>query len=237
MKKDNIKLAIIILISALFPMLTQGIWGQSPYVKSAGMMYILWSLVNFLFLSTIVEIIGSYGKMFKLENLKTNKPTFIINVIVYFAFLIFVNLYFVQQLYIRDNSLLNTLTNLNILIMIMLLYVINLYCGQFPDSEEKENTNIYTLNKKTSFKNGRDKFGIVIGEYTEGIVIGYEIFKYEDIKTVYKDTKNDALVIKGKNDKGNFRVSIQAEKSREAVKRILTRAQRENKLTNGKINL
>lgn len=239
MKNNNVKFGIIVLVSCLIPIASQAIFGASPYMESPGMFYFFWGIINFLFLTTVIELSGNYIKVFSLKNLKTNKPTFFVNVFVYLAFLIFVNLYFVQQLYFRDNTVLNRLTHINILMMLFILFIINLNCGQFPESDETENNNttIYSIRKKGPFKFGKERFGTVIGSYDKGIVIGADPFSYEDIKTVYEDQKNSGLVIKGKNEDGNFRVSIEAPKSKEAAIKILKEASKNSLIEKEKINL
>ena len=64
-----------------------------------------------------------------------------------------------------------------------------------------------------------------------------EGLKYEDVKTVYNDKKQKSLVIKGKDEDGNFRISIAAEKSKSELEKIILNANKENKLVNGQINL
>lgn len=236
MKKDNIKLGLLVLAAALVPMLAQVIFGVSPHMESPGMFYIFWGVINFLFFTTIFDIGGNYFKMFSLKDLKTNKPTFYVNLIVYLGFLIFINLYFVQQLYIRDNAILNRLTHINMLFMLFILFIINLNCGQFPETEENDNINLYFIKKKGPFKFGKERFGTVIGQYDKGILLGAVNFNYDDIKTVYTD-KNNTLIIKGKNDEGNFRINIEAEKSKNAAIKILKRAEKSSKIESVKINL
>ena len=237
MKKDNIKLAVSLLLSCAIPMISQAVFKNSPYISSPGMFFVFWGLINFLFISTLIDLSENYGQMFKLKNLKTNKGTFIVNIIVYLCFLIFINLYFEQQLYIRDNLILNTLSNINVLFLILIMFIINLYCGQFPEAEETDNTRLFTLNKKSRFKYGHEKLGHVVGEYEDGITIGFLPFSFDNIKSVYTDTKNDALVIKGKDGNGNFRINIAAPKSRLAAEDILHRAVENKKLKNGKFNI
>ena len=237
MKKENIKLAISLLLACAIPMIAQAVFGKSPYIASAGMYYVFWGLINFLFLSTLIDLSGNYKKLFKLKKLNIKKSTFIGNIVVYLFFLVFINLYFLQQMYIRDNAFLNKITSINALIVILILFIINLYCGQFPETDDADNTRIYSLNKKTRFKYGKEKFGHVIGSYDEGITIGFMPFAYENIKSVYLDSKNDALVIKGKDAEGNFRISISAPKSKAAAKEILHNAVKDKKLQNGKFNV
>lgn len=237
MNKENIKIGAIVLISSGIPAIAQKTLGPSPFMKSPGMLFVLWAVINFLFITTVTELNSDYFKVFKLKNLKMNKTTFYANIIIYYGFLIFINLYFIQQLFIRDNLLLNTLTSIYILIVILITYLINLNCGQFPEEKEVENTKIYTLKIKGPFKYGKERFSTLVGNYEDGFVLGTSAFKYEDIKNIYTDKKKDALVIKGKDEKGNFRISVSAEKSRDSLTKLLLKAKEENKLINGQINL
>lgn len=237
MNKENIKVGIVVLISCGIPAVVQRAFGPSPYMLSPGMLYVLWAVINFLFITTVSELSSQYTKVFKLKKLKMQKMTFFVNLIVYYSFLIFINLYFTQQIFIRDNQTLNKFTSVYILIVILIAYLLNLNSGQFPEENETDSTKIYNMREKGPFKFGKEKFATLIGEYEDGFVMGVHSFKYEDIKNIYNDKKQDSLVIKGKDEEGNFRISVAAEKSKKELKDILLKANKENKLVNGQVNL
>ena len=236
-KNESVKLAVVLLISCSVPLIMSSVMGKSPYVSNPAILYVFWALINFLFITAVQELFSKYFKLFKLKNLKTNKISFFINFFVYAAFIVFINLYFLQQLYIRDNAVINKLTDVNALFMLLLLFIFNLYCGQAPDEEVKDNLRSYSMNKKSSIKLGREKFGVLVGEFDDGFTIGSFPFYFSDIKTVYTDKKTDALVIKGKDDEGNFRINIEVPKSKEALQDILLQAEKDSKIVNGKINM
>lgn len=236
-KSESVKLALVLLISCSIPLIVSAIMGKSPFIQSPTIIFVFWTLINFLFVTAVQELLNKYSKLFKLKNLKTNKVNLFINFFVYLAFLVFVNLYFLQQLYIRDNTVINRITDINTLFILLILFVLNLSCGQAPDEDIKENVRSYTLNKKSSFKLGREKFGILIGSFNDGIVIGSYPFYFKNIKTVYIDKKTDSLIIKGKDNDGNFRISIEIPKSREAAEKILINARKTGKINENKINI
>ncbi|RVU55559.1 hypothetical protein [Anaerosphaera multitolerans] len=237
MGKNNIKFAFTVLISALIPLWFQFVLGESAVLENTYMYTFLWILSNYLFISTIMEIWSNYRQMFKLKGLNINKSTFIVNIAVYILFLVFINCYFIQTLYIRDNYFLNKFASLFTLSIILMTFIINLMCGAFPSKSENENTNVYSVDNNNSFRYGRDMWRIVIGSYEEGIVIGYLPFKYSDIKTVFLDKKSDELTFKGKNENGQFRVAIKAPKSKNQALEIIKEAEKNNKIESSKINL
>ncbi|WP_036730252.1 hypothetical protein [Peptoniphilus mikwangii] len=213
MKNENVKMGATILISAILPMYCQFTMGDSAFIKGSGMFVGFWVIMNYLFLSTVIELFSNYSKMFKLKKLVISKTTFIMNLFVYIAFLIYINCYFIQQLYIRDNSALNTVARPIVVIIILMTFIINLLCGIFPKKEGSENINVYSISNTNSFKYGREMFGTVIGSFEDGIIFGNLPIKYSDFKSIYYDKKPNALVLKGKNENGNFRISISAVKS------------------------
>lgn len=237
MNKNNAKFAFTVLISALIPLWFQFALTDRAILENTSMYTILWILSNYLFISTILDVFEKYRQMFKLKKLKINKTTFFVNLITYVAFLVFINAYFIQTLYIRDNVLLNKFASMFTFSLIIMTFIINLMCGAFPEKSENENTNIYSVDNKNSFRHGREMWRTVIGSYESGIVIGYLPFEFDDIKTVFLNKKDKELILKGKNKNGQFRVGIVAPKSRDIAIDIIREAAAEGKFENSKINI
>lgn len=237
-KKDTTsQVAMTMIFSCGLPLLVSSIKGPSPYVPQPAILYMFWALTNFLFITAVVELIKKCRNLLHLEELDMKKTTIILNVCIYFVFLIYINLYFVQQLYIRGNVILDAVTNINTLFILLVAFIINLFCGQFPEEDSKENLMTFTLNEKTSIRNGQERFGVLVGEYKEGIVLAYYPFKYKDIETIYHERKTKALVIKGKNESGNFRISVEVPKSKFVLEKIIKQAQKRGDLEGTTISI
>ncbi len=106
---------------------------------------------------------------------------------------------------------------------------INLY-------EEKDNIKIFTIKEKGPFRNGREKYDVQAGIYEDGLVFGIYNFPYEGIKNIYEE-KSGTLIIKGKDQRGSYRINVEAPKTRFVVKKLLEGEREKNKLEGIKINL
>lgn len=194
-----------------------------------------WIFANYLFIVTIWERLAEYRKIFKLDGLKINKLTYVLNIIYYFAFVIFLNVYFSYEMYLVDNAILAKFANSYILIAVFFLFLVNLYYGKFPEKEEK-NTTIYSMPLKGHFRNGKDSFGTVVGSYNEGLVLGTFYFPFDSMKSI-SINKQDEVAIRGKDSDGNYIVNIGARNSAVAAMKVLTEAEKEGKLKENTINI
>ena len=138
---------------------------------------------------TAVDFIANYKKIKKLENLNINKKTYNLNIFVYLGFLILVNIYFLQQMYVKDVKIVDALSNPILVILVFVVFLINLQNGKFPQKEEKE-TDIYEIPRKSSFRDGNDKLGTVVGSYENGMILGNYHFSYDSMKCCSKKWKN-----------------------------------------------
>lgn len=219
------RMIISILISAALPL---GL--DMFYENHLNTLYALfWIFANYLFVMTIWERFVEYRKIFKLPNLKVNKFTYILNMIYYFGFLIFLNVYFSYQMYLIDVEALAKFSNSYILFAIFILFVVNLFYGKFPEKEEKDNPQIYSMPLKGHFRNGTDKFGTVVGSYEDGLVLGTYYFPFDTMKSI-SINKEDEVAIRGKDDEGNYIVNIGARKSAVATMKVLLDAEKSGKL-------
>ena len=226
---------IVLIISAIIPFGLQ-LSGIKTVVGNGSIMYsIMWALVNYLFLMTAVEFISKYKKILKLEDLNIKKRTYNLNVFIYIGFLLFVNIYFFQQMYMRDNKIINIFANPLFLIGLLLLFLFNLQNGKFPSREDKD-TIIYDIPLKSSFRDGRDKLGTLVGSYGKGLVLGNDYFPYEDMKSISK-SKNDEIVIKGKEGFRNYIVNIGSKNSANQAIIEINKALNDGKIDEKKINL
>lgn len=202
-----------------------------------GLLYtIVWILLNYLLLRSCVEITKSYHNIFRLPGLKLRKTTYWINFVLYWVFFLYLNAYFIQQLYVRDNQTVNYLAHPLIAVVILAVFLLNLLFGIFPEVKTGE-TRIVEINSKGSLRYGREKFATVVGSYDDGVVIGTEYVPFDSIKSVSSNRKQESLVIKGKDDKGNYRINVQAQKSTEEVRKIILTARDEGKLDGTKVNI
>lgn len=226
---------IVLIISAIIPFGLQ-LSGIKTVFGNGSIMYsIMWALVNYLFLMTAVEFISKYKKILKLEDLNIKKRTYNLNVFIYIGFLLFVNIYFFQQMYMRDNKIINIFANPLFLIGLLLLFLFNLQNGKFPSREYKD-TIIYDIPLKSSFRDGRDKLGTLVGSYGKGLVLGNDYFPYEDMKSISK-SKNDEIVIKGKEGLRNYIVNIGSKNSANQAIIEINKALNDGKIDEKKINL
>lgn len=226
---------IVLIISAIIPFGLQ-LSGIKTVLGNGSIMYsIMWALVNYLFLMTAVEFISKYKKILKLEDLNIRKRTYNLNVFIYIGFLLFVNIYFFQQMYMRDNKIINIFANPLFLIGLLLLFLFNLQNGKFPSREDKD-TIIYDIPQKSSFRDGRDKLGTLVGSYGKGLVLGNDYFPYEYMKSISK-SKNDEIVIKGKEGFRNYIVNIGSKNSANQAIIEINKALNDGKIDEKKINL
>lgn len=194
-----------------------------------------WIFANYLFIVTIWERLSEYRKIFKLEDLKINKWTYILNIIYYFAFVIFLNVYFSYEMYLVDNVILGKFANSYILLAVFFLFLVNLYYGKFPEKEDK-NPTIYNMPLKGHFRNGKDSFGTVVGSYKDGLVLGTFYFPYDSMKSI-SINKKDEVAIRGKDSCGNYIINIGARNSAVAAMRVLIDAEKSGKLKKNVINI
>lgn len=228
--KNNLKLGITIFISILIPIGLQTLFKDSVSNSNSFLMSVFWMFANFLFLNTIIELYEEYSKLFRLKNLKINTLNYIGQILIYVVFTIFLNLYIFRILYLPNDKLLTNITSPVIMAIILVLFLLNLLSGLFGNKEESKDINIYTFSNKNSFRTGRDMFNVAGGTYEDGLVLGSLAIAYDSIKSVYTD-KDNSLVIKGKDHDGNYRISIDSEKTSEIFEKHI-----QNAITNGKLD-
>ncbi|MDU1954950.1 MAG: hypothetical protein E6746_05225 [Peptoniphilus lacydonensis] len=229
-KKSNIILAISILIP-----FSLSVSGMKNYMEKSAFLYsFMWAVVNYLFIMTAVDFIANYKKIKKLENLNINKKTYNLNIFVYLGFLILVNIYFLQQMYVKDVKIVDALSNPILVILVFVVFLINLQNGKFPQKEEKE-TDIYEIPRKSSFRDGNDKLGTVVGSYENGMILGNYHFSYDSMKSI-SESKDKELVIKGRENSKNYRINIGSENSLKKAKEVINVALKNEKIEKSKVN-
>lgn len=233
MKKSTIFIGLISLIIAFG---SEKYFGLSPYVEDTTLLNVLWAIVNIMFLTTTIAMLKEYNQILSLKGLTMRKTRLYLNIFVYVAFIIFLNSFFLGQLYLRDNLLINKLSNPLIMILVLFTFTMNLYSGIFPTVEEKDNIKIFTIKEKGPFRNGREKYDVQTGTYENGLVFGIYNFPYEGIKNIYEE-KSGTLIIKGKDQRGSYRINVEAPKTRFVVKKLLEEEREKNKLEGIKISL
>lgn len=224
------KTFIIMFISALLPLGLEFFYKQNIAGESGILYAFMWIMINYLFLSTTVSIIGSYKKILNLPGLKIRRATYYTNMILYILIIIFINIYFLGMLYMPENPIIKNLSSSYILIFLFIFYIMNLQFGNFPVKADGS-TNVYTILTKGSFRNGRDKYATVVGYYDEGLVLGDYYFPYNTIKSCVTAKKKIGIFIKGKDSYGPYRINIDSLNSAAAAVLIL-----EDAAKNGKID-
>lgn len=230
-KLQNIILAISIIIPFGFH-----VSGLKSELGQGSFMYsVFWGIINYLFLMTTADFMSKFNEILKLPGLKIRKRTYFINIIVYIGFLIFVNIYFLQQIYLRNVKIINYLASPFVIIGLFLLFLFNLQNGKFLKKDEKE-TDIYEISKKRSFREGNDVLGTVVGSYEQGLVIGNYYFSYDKMKSISK-SKDNEIIIKGKEDSKNYIVKIGSLNSANQVVTEVNNALNQGKIDEQKVNL
>lgn len=230
-KLQNIILAISILIPSVFYVSgIKSVFGQGSFMYS-----VMWGLINYLFMMTAADFISKFKNISKLPGLKIRKRTYYISIFVYIGFLIFVNIYFLQQLYFRNVDIINTLASPIIIVGLFLLFLFNLQNGKFLIKDEKER-DIYEIPKKSSFRNGNDVLGNVVGSYENGLVLGNYFFPYESMKSISK-SKDDEIIIKGKENSKNYIIKVGSKNSENQLITEIKDAIQEGKIEENKVNL
>lgn len=229
------KNTIGLIIAAIIPLGLEFIFGKNLLGQSSIMYSILWLLVNYLFLMTSYEFIKGFVKINSLENVRLKKSPYILNIIIYVGFLFFVNIYFLQQMYIRDITIINFLANPLFIVLLFVLFLFNLQNGKFPNIDEKE-TRIYTISKNGGFRDGKDKFNTVIGSYEDGLIAGNYYFPFASMKSVSK-TKDNEIVVKGKDEDKNYILNIGSKNSMEAIRELFLEAVENDKIDKSKVNI
>ena len=230
-KLQNIILAISILIPSVFYVSgIKSVFGQGLFMYS-----VMWGLINYLFMMTAADFISKFKNISKLPGLKIRKRTYYISIFVYIGFLIFVNIYFLQQLYFRNVDIINTLASPIIIVGLFLLFLFNLQNGKFLIKDEKER-DIYEIPKKSSFRNGNDVLGNVVGSYENGLVLGNYFFSYESMKSISK-SKDDEIIIKGKENSKNYIIKVGSKNSENQLITEIKDAIQEGKIEENKVNL
>lgn len=229
------KNTIGLIIAAIIPLGLEFIFGKNLLGESSIMYSILWLLVNYLFLMTSYEFIKGFMKINSLENVKLSKSPYILNIIIYVGFLVFVNIYFLQQMYVRDVEIINFLANPLFIVLLFVLFLFNLQNGKFPNVDDKETT-IYSIAKNSGFRDGKDRFNTVIGSYEDGLIAGNQYFPFENMKSVSK-TKENEIVVKGKEKDKNYILNIGSENSVKAAREVFLNAAKDNKIEKGKVNI
>lgn len=232
----NIKNIIILVISIILPLGLEISPLKSSLGGSALVYSALWILTNYLFITMIVELMTGFMDISKLKDKKIKTGAYLGLILVYFSFTAFVNLYFTKYIYFQKDDFLNIMLSPILIILIFMGYVFVIQLGIYPDVEEKE-TKIYTVPQKGSYKNGRERLGTLVGTYAEGFILGYLVFKYEDIKSVSSSKGKDEVVIKGKDEKGPFRININAKRTANDLKSILVSARDKGLIDRSKINI
>lgn len=230
-KLQNAILAISILIPSVFYVSgIKSVFGQGSFMYS-----VMWGLINYLFIMTAADFISKFKNISKLPGLKIRKRTYYISIFVYIGFLFFVNIYFLQQLYFRNVDIINTLASPIIIVGLFLLFLFNLQNGKFLIKDEKE-TDIYEIPKKSSFRNGNDVLGNVVGSYETGLVLGNYFFSYESMKSISK-SKDDEIIIKGKENSKNYIIKVGSKNSANQLITEIEDAIQEGKIEEKKVNL
>ncbi|MDO5041445.1 MAG: hypothetical protein Q4D95_05080 [Peptoniphilus sp.] len=237
MKGVNKKLALIFTISAAIPILFQILFRNQSTKENIIFYIALWVMVNYLFFGTVIDMFKNYYVIFSLKGIKINVFPYVINIFLYVLFIVFANGYFLQQLYIPDNAVLNYLVSVQVSLVILFGFLMNLYLGAFPQVQEKENSLIYTISAKNAFKNGKDKYGTVVGSFDDGVVLGTMIVFFNDITSIYSNKKRDALTIKAKGAVKNFLISVETPRSKDKLLSIIDDALSKNKLDSKKVNI
>ncbi|MET3617737.1 hypothetical protein ABID14_001371 [Peptoniphilus olsenii] len=228
---QNKKTIISVILAALLP------FGMEILSKNqlSSIYTFLWAIANYLFIMTIWERGIEYKNIFTLKNLKVNKNTYRLNMIYYFAFLIFLNVYFLHEMYPIKSAVLDTLSNPFIPFVIFGLFLVNLNYGKFPEKEDKTPA-IYNMPLRGQFRNGRDSLGTVVGSYEDGLVLGTYSFDFDTMKSI-SINKNDEVAIRGKNSQGSYIVNIGSRRSAVEAMKILVEAEKQNKLKKNIINI
>lgn len=233
MKKKNLSLAFV---AIAIPIGAEFYFGKSPYVESTTLMSILWMIVNYLFLNTTYSLIESYNPILRLRGLTMRRTRLHLNLMAYYAALIFFNSYFLYNLYVRDNYYINRLANPLLMVVVLVTFFVNLLSGIFPVVKKTDNVTIYEVSPNLPFRNGREKVDVLCGTYDKGFVVGLFKFEFSGIKNIYEDKKN-TLVIKGKDKDGNYRVNISAPKTKKVMEEYIKAANDLKLLDEGVVNI
>lgn len=232
----NIKTIIILLISIVLPVGLE----LSPIKNNVGgstLLYeVLWILSNYLFITMVFELLKGFYEVFRLKDRKIKIFSYLGLIVVYIAFILFVNLYFTKYIYFQNKNFLNIMLSPILIIVIFVGYILVTQFGIYPEVEEKE-TRIYKIPEKGSYRSGRERLGTLVGTYSEGFVLGYYIFKYEDIKSASSSKNKDEIVIKGRDDKGPYRINVNAKNTARDLKTVLISARDNGLIDNNKINI
>ncbi|WP_071026191.1 hypothetical protein [Peptoniphilus raoultii] len=229
------KTFITILLSAFLPFALGFFYKKQDANEMIYVYLFMWTMINYLFLTTTISIFQSYRKILALPGINIRKATYYINLLLYTLIIIFVNIYFTNMLYDTGSKLIYNLSSPYILISIFVFYIINLQYGNFPIKEDG-NPNIYTVLAKGSFKNGRDRYATVVGFYDKGLVVGDYYFPYETMKSIGTAKKKVGIFIKGRDEEGNYRLNIDSLNSAARAVIILEAAAERGKLDKNKLN-
>lgn len=231
-RKSNLTFGVI---SILIPIAAEFYFGNSPYMESTTAMSILWMFVNYMFLTTTYQLIVHYTPIMTLKGLTMRKTRLNLNLLTYYAAIVFFNAYFLYNLYTRDNVIISRLANPILMVLVLLTFFINLYSGIFPKITKKDNVTLYDVNEKLPFRNGREKVDVLAGIYEGGLVVGINKFRFSTINNIFED--KDTLVIRGKDEEGAYRVNISAPKTKYMMKNYIKAAEELNLLTRDVINI
>lgn len=157
-RKSNLTFGVI---SILIPIGAEFYFGKSPYMESTTLMMILWMFVNYMFLTTTYQLIVNYTPIMTLKGLTMRKTRLNLNLLTYYAAIVFFNAYFLYNLYTRDNVIISRLANPILMVMVLLTFFINLYSGIFPKITKKDNVTLYDVSDKLPFRNGREKVDVL----------------------------------------------------------------------------
>ena len=108
--------------------------------------------------------------------------------------------------------------------------------GKKNGNEEEKETDIYEISRKSSFRDGKDRLGTLVGSYDKGLVIGNYYFPYENMKSISK-SKDEEIMIKGREDSKNYIIKIGSLNSANQTIIELNNALNEGKIDEKKINL
>ncbi|WP_138160270.1 hypothetical protein [Peptoniphilus catoniae] len=235
MEKKKFKMGLLI-FAAFLPIVVQALFNLKPVVEKNSFYLMFWMLANYLFIGALIDMLVGYLAILSLRGLKINRSIYYLNLFIYTVFLIFVNTYFIQFIYVRDNAIINSIASVPTALIILTCFVVNLLSAAFPTKKDLDSSIVYKISKSNPIKFGKDKFSTAIGSFDEGMVFGNIIVFYKDLKSIYTD-KDKELVIKGKGFSKNYLISIDTPKSRAKAIEIIKMARDLGKIEKKKVNL
>lgn len=235
-KNSNFKFGLALFISISAPFLLNTYFANQTGINIGFGLLGLWVLVNYLFVSITIELISDIINVLKLKGVKIKILSYIMTILIYSIFTIYMNAYLVQISFSPDNIWINTISKFEVLLVLLVAFIANLFCGILPNKSETENTNVYTFSNKGPIKYGRDSLATLVGYYDKGIILGSLPVDFDTMKSIYKDKENN-LVIKGKGADGNYRISVSESKTSAELMSILKKSVEKEKIKSNIINV